>query len=354
MEAVLSPSVQKLAGKLGGRIRKGKWKRGELMPSVREIARTERVGYKTAWRAIQALQVQGLIASEPGRGCRVISSVAAPKGAPLAVLSHLDRSPEQLGAYYAASVSALERAASPRGLPVVVVTAENRSPSEMIEQALAAQSSGLLVDAWEQELIDGAVATKLPVVMLDVWTPELGLDSVMKDGQHGGILAVRHLVSRGRKRIAWIGPGVQEVHAADRYAGYVVGMSWCGLTPDPKLQLSTSQAHYRREIEELLSRPDRPDAVVALWHEYGLEVKRAADRLGLKLGEDLDLVGWCVEEMYDLIWRPGFEGETPAPTISWSMRKVAEAAVTRLVERQAHPNVSPVRIKVPVELRLEV
>lgn len=353
MPAILSRSVEAVAGKLGEGIRSGKWKRGELLPSVREIARKQRVGYMTAWRAVKALRDQGLVASEPGRGCRVVSSASTPKGAPIAVLAQIDRSPENLGEYYGREVSALERAASTRGLPVVVVTAENRTPKEMIEQALAARSAGLLVNASDPEIIERAVATRLPVVMLDSWKPELGLDSVMKDGQHGGILAVRHLVSKGRKRIAWFGPDVSNVHSADRYGGYVVGMSWCGLAPDLDLRVVTGEhGELAAEARELLSRPDRPDAIVALWHEYGLEIKRTAGELGLKLGRDLDLVGWCAEEMYDVIWRPGFEDEAPAPTVSWSMKKVAEAAVTRLLERQAYPEISPVRVKVPVSLRL--
>jgi DNA-binding LacI/PurR family transcriptional regulator len=107
-----------------------------------------------------------------------------------------------------------------------------------------------------------------------------------------------------------------------------------------------------RRARELLSRKDRPEGVISLWREEALAVKKAADELGLKLGRDLELVGWCPEELYERQWRAEFGRTRPAPAVSWSMRTLAETALTRLIERRENPHLPALKVSVPVRLRL--
>jgi hypothetical protein len=92
--------------------------------------------------------------------------------------------------------------------------------------------------------------------------------------------------------------------------------------------------------------------VIALWHNLALAVKRAADELGLRLGRDLHLVGWCAEEAVEEVYRPVFGQEPLPPLVTWSVRTMAETVVARLSERRENPELPALRVKVPVTLRV--
>jgi hypothetical protein len=64
------------------------------------------------------------------------------------------------------------------------------------------------------------------------------------------------------------------------------------------------------------------------------------------------MVGWCPDELYDLDFAPAFRGHEAPPAVSWSIRTMAEAALSRLAERRANPGLPALLVKVPVRLRL--
>ncbi|MHC4917592.1 MAG: hypothetical protein ACYTGB_19120, partial [Planctomycetota bacterium] len=90
-----------------------------------------------------------------------------------------------------------------------------------------------------------------------------------------------------------------------------------------------------------------------LWRDRALTLARAARELGLKIGRDLHLVGWCLEERYAEAWVPEFEGEPVAPAVTWSARTLGETAMARLAERRENPDLPALRVKIPVSLRLK-
>ncbi|MHC4917585.1 MAG: hypothetical protein ACYTGB_19085, partial [Planctomycetota bacterium] len=88
------------------------------------------------------------------------------------------------------------------------------------------------------------------------------------------------------------------------------------------------------------------------WHNLALAIKDAADELGLKLGRDLHLVGWCAEEAVDEIYTLVFGKAALPPLVTWSVRTMAETVVARLAERRENPDLPALRVKVPVTLRV--
>jgi hypothetical protein len=82
-------------------------------------------------------------------------------------------------------------------------------------------------------------------------------------------------------------------------------------------------------------------------------VASAAHSLGLRTGKDLHLVGWCPEELYGRGYLDSFPGGGAEPVISFSIRTMAETTVARLTERRENPTLPPLRVKVPVRLRLK-
>jgi DNA-binding LacI/PurR family transcriptional regulator len=141
-------------------------------------------------------------------------------------------------------------------------------------------------------------------------------------------------------------------HSLGRYAGALAGLARVGLAIPAKLRVAAQDADAPVRARSLLARRDRPTAVLALWSRMSQAVAGAARELGLVLGKDLDIVGWSIEELYESAYRPGFpDGKVP-PAIVWSASAMAQTAVTRLAERRANSNLPPMKISVPVKLRL--
>jgi hypothetical protein len=105
------------------------------------------------------------------------------------------------------------------------------------------------------------------------------------------------------------------------------------------------------QAAEVLSGPDRPDGVLALWRPAAVAVVAAARRLGLVPGRDFRMAGWCAEEVYADGFAPIFDGGPVPPAVVWSARDLARAALARLAERRANPGLSEVRVTIPARLR---
>ncbi len=326
---------------------------GEFLPTERRLAERHGVARKTVRRALKMLEEEGLIVTVPRRGYRVLARANDPdRGAPVAYMFSTERAQEAMTVRCRVQIEAFQRAAGRRGWSMLLVTAENRTYSQMLEQARTAHTSGLVLDTERPEIIRPVIDAGVPAVMVDSWRPEFSLDSVMQDGHGGGLLAAEYLTSRGHERIAWVGPQVTDAHSADRYGGSVAGLARAGLELPAELRVITGDQGARGKIREVLARPDRPTGFIALWTGLAIETVRVARDLGLEYGKDYEMVGWCVEELYEDQYCAGFDGGAAAPAITWSMRTMAETAMTRLAERRENPHMPALRVKVPTTLRV--
>ena len=60
-----------LLAELRARIRSGKLPPGTFLPTVRKLSAAQGVAHGTAWRALKALEAEGLVEARPRRGYRV-------------------------------------------------------------------------------------------------------------------------------------------------------------------------------------------------------------------------------------------------------------------------------------------
>jgi LacI family transcriptional regulator len=127
----------------------------------------------------------------------------------------------------------------------------------------------------EQEMGTAVVFVDRPPVLLPA-------DAVMADNVEGAMAAVRHLVSGGHRRIAFLGDLNSIATAQDRYTGYVQVMREAGLTADSALachDLHTAEA-AEAAVTALLSRPDPPTALFSSQNLITLGTVRALRACG--------------------------------------------------------------------------
>lgn len=152
-------------------------------------------------------------------------------------------------------------------------------------------------------LIDGAIIVTPTVVDADAGVPVVAIDphagsadlpSVESDNLAGGLLATRHLIELGHRRIAFMAGRPDLESSRLREAGFRQALSEAGIEVDPSL---VRRSDYRRDAAhqpaiELLSRPDRPTAVFAGNDLSAIGTMEAAQEMGLDVPGDVSVIGF--------------------------------------------------------------
>jgi DNA-binding LacI/PurR family transcriptional regulator len=136
----------------------------------------------------------------------------------------------------------------------------------------------------------------------------------------GGQSATRHLVELGHRRIAMIS-GPDHPFCLARMAGYSSALTEAGLPVDPDLVVRTqlTREDGRVAARDLLSRPDRPTAVFTANDMQALGVYQAARELGLRIPDDLSVVGF--DDVPAVAWV-----DPPLTTVHQPLAEMAVAA----------------------------
>jgi LacI family transcriptional regulator len=189
-------------------------------------------------------------------------------------------------------------------------------------------------------------AARVPVVVIDpASTPPADLASVGATNWAGGLAAADHLLDLGHRRIAVI-TGPANFHCSlARLDGYRTALASAGVPADPALVRygDFSPEGAFTAAAELLALNDPPTAVFAGSDQQAFGVYQAARRRGLRIPEDLSVVG------FDGL--PAASWASPPLTTVWQplieMGGTAAQMLGDLVDkRPPHPN----RVELSTEL----
>ncbi|AEE46854.1 transcriptional regulator, LacI family [Cellulomonas fimi ATCC 484] len=185
-------------------------------------------------------------------------------------------------------------------------------------------------------LIDGAVIVTptvveahpgVPVVAVDPHTGPSGLPTVDADSFAGAVLATEHLLRLGHRRIAFLGGRPDLESARLREDGYRHALAAAGIPVDEDL---VRVGGYRPETadqpaHELLARPEPPTAVFAANDLSAIHVVEVARSLGLRVPEDLSVIG------FDNVPESAL-ATPPLTTISQPLQQMGAEALRLLVD----------------------
>jgi LacI family transcriptional regulator len=135
----------------------------------------------------------------------------------------------------------------------------------------------------------------IPLVVIDpADTPPPDIPSVGATNWAGGFDATEHLLSLGHRRIGAITGPQDMLCSLARLDGYRSALERGGVAPDPALIRFGDFQHeggFARAVE-LLSRPDPPTAIFAGSDQQAFGVYEAARQHGLRIPDDLSVVGF--------------------------------------------------------------
>jgi DNA-binding LacI/PurR family transcriptional regulator len=347
----------KLAASIRVQIKSGRVRPGEFLPPVRELAEQHGVAYLTARRALLSLADEKYVVSHPGHGYRVLDRPGEPeKGFPLVYVWPGSES-RSMDASHQHILAGLTAVAQKSGWSVVAIGSRGLTGNGMMERLRAIGACGAVLDTRDSAAIEAVVDSGLPAVMVDAWTAGLDVDVILQDAFGGGLAAAEYLIAKGHKRIGIIGPertgAVEQV--LERHAGALAGIARAGLKVREEdwreAAVNDHQAAYEA-ARSLLSRRDRPTAVLALWQHFAISMARAASDLGVKIGRDIDMVGWCKEEEYEGLYVPGFSGHEVPPAVMWSVGDMASTAMRQIAAAIENGLGVPLRSYVPARVVL--
>jgi DNA-binding LacI/PurR family transcriptional regulator len=167
----------------------------------------------------------------------------------------------------------------------------------------------------------------IPIVIINnAYREHIG-HSVEVDNAAGSRDAIRHLLALGHRRIAHIAGPAREWDAVERLRGYEEALQAGGLAVDPDLIVPGDNRPEGgiASMQQLLALPVRPTAVFCYNDATAMGAMRAARSSGLRIPDDLSIVGFD-----DIDLAPYFE--PPLTTVAQPKRKMGEMAVEMILK----------------------
>lgn len=199
--------------------------------------------------------------------------------------------------------------ANAAGFDVILSNSDEEADAEAkaIGVQLAKRVDGLLVapaSSVATENLQTVVDAGRPLVLFDRVADGIAADAVIAANRTGAQQLTGLLTAAGHRRIAFIStlvhsdgyhPGVVlgSSSVAERVSGFTATLADAGIAnPESFVRLNARTAGIERVATELITGPDAVTAVVASDSRIALAVFRAALAAGLRIPDDLSLVGF--------------------------------------------------------------
>ncbi len=162
--------------------------------------------------------------------------------------------------------------------------------SNMMDGVIVASTG----NAATRSFVKAVVEAGEKIVLLNDPIEEVKVPCIFTDNESSGYWATEYLISQGHRRIGHIGGRLQSRTANSRYAGYTRAMMVHDLAEYVNrytIMDNISQEDAYVSAKQLLSLEDRPTAFFAANDNMAMGVYQAARELGLRIPEDLSIVG---------------------------------------------------------------
>ncbi len=317
------------------RIDKSELKVGDMLQSQNELVKYYDVSLITVKRAISDLIAEGVLYSRIGKG----TYIADPKrkldlnnhktiGVVLKDLEH---------PFFAPMISRIEKATQQEKYNILLSSSAGNLDKEesQIEHLRRIGTNGLIIASLSLEYVASKTLRKLhdenfPYVMVsymhdpDIWF-------VGSDNELGAFMATEHLIKEGFKKIGILHGGKGNSLGGVRKNGWKKALNKYNLEQDEKYiyYLDNITARYDsgyRIGKKFVKLKDRPEALFIYTDSAALGFQKAVMEEGLKIPEDIAIVGFNDIES-------ARHAAVPLTTIKQPIRKIGELAVKVVTAR---------------------
>ena len=207
---------------------------------------------------------------------------------------------------------------------LVISTAADWAMAPSTAQSKQIEGVILAGDA-KADMVTEFQSQNIAVVLVNNRIPGLDLPCVISD-EYGGVqLALEHLMSRGHRRIAMVAGRFSPYIVAERYSAFLQVTRMHGLQVEAH-HVKMCEANVESAAQasmELLTQKDRPTAVLGANDVIAAGVMKAARRLGLRVPEDVAVVGFDDSTICTML-------EPELTSVHINCRRMGELCVERL------------------------
>ena len=250
--------------------------------------------------------------------------------------------------FFSTVINGIESGAREKGYQMIVCFSNETYDSEVDNLKVLSNGSvdGLIVSIAKETLQNGnfshfydLVNEEIPLVMLDRVIDSIACDKVIVDDVGAGYKATKHLLERGRRKIAFIGTPEHVNVGVLRQDGYAKALKENGVSVSNDLIIEIDeQKDIKPQIEKVLQKDI--DAIFAVNEIYAANAIQVAKEKGIKVPEEIAVIGFT----------DGLISEFASPSITAIVQHgytMGKQAVELLIERIENENdTAPPKIKV--------
>src|SRR5579859_3604332 len=253
-------------------------------------------------------------------------------------------------AYFAFILSGASEALYEQDLRAVLCPTQHQHEREvtLLDRLMHGTTDGalLLLPSESNEELKALQGRGYPFVVVDPRTKlDEGIPAVSAAHASGAMAATEHLLSLGHRRIGAItGPQVW-MASEERLNGYHAALVAAGIAPDPALVRESNfeiDAGHAAALE-LLDSADPPTAIFAFNDNVAVGTFRAAAERGLRVPDDLSVVGFDDAEQAAIV--------TPAlTTVRQPLAEMGRMAVSLLSRLLDHQRLEALHVELATKL----
>jgi DNA-binding LacI/PurR family transcriptional regulator len=309
------------------------------MSSLREVAQLAGVSLATASRVANgSLAVRAETRERVEEAMRELLYVPPARQSATGAIGLLV--PDLANPIFPALAQAMEARATAAGLASILCTTRSAAFREVdyVHMLLDHRVDGMVFVSCEMTHVTGdhdhyerLVEEGARLVFVNGAMDSLDVPSVSVDERHAGQLATQHLIELGHRRIGFAAGPEDYLPTLEKAAGRADALRDAGLSPDGLVaHADFSVEGGRIALRKLLERDPPPSGVVCSSDLMALGVLKEARALGLRVPEDLSIVGFDGIEAG--IWL-----DPPLTTVEQPIERLAETAVEALQTLIAEP-----------------
>lgn len=193
------------------------------------------------------------------------------------------------------------------GHRAVLQATDSLSGASLLNEVNDATNNGLLLlGDYGDDVKPFLAKCRCPVVSLITWEHAGWPDYVGIDNLQGIGMAFDHLRSLGHTKIGYVAGSLQSGVMRQRHTAYRFKLAEAGLPQRPQFvhEGSNHIGTIQAGVEQMLTLPDRPTAILCCYDGATLGVQAAARKLGLSIPHDLSVVGFDDEDIGQLFTPP--------------------------------------------------
>jgi LacI family transcriptional regulator len=259
--------------------------------------------------------------------------------------------PDSANPFFAEVSRSIEASAFKQNYNLILCNTEEDTEKELlyVDVLCSRQVDGIIFVAVgdKTDSLLRVIGKNIPLVMVDRDLSGMEVDAVLMDNYQGGYLATEHLIQLGHRRIGCIFGPSSVNPSARRGEGYLAALKDHEISPDENLMIRGDFHPYSgmEAAHRMLNLPEHPTAIFACNDLMAIGAMRAITEAGLKVPEEISLVGFDNIELASYT-------NPPLTTVAQPIQEAGQRAVNLLLSRIEEPDLPFRQVMLPTSLTI--